>query len=220
MPKSIVWCGSSKKRKIANDEDDNSDGEEQMLPPIVFGKAGTSSVHSHFNHVYFSDDITHDTAFCLNKELRATDVRIRTTAAALGIEPPPLYLHITSNGGAIHAAFSVVDCISQLSVKVHTVADGFVASAATLITLAGEKRFITDNAYMLIHELRSGVWGKMTSIDEEFANLKKIMEHITSFYTKRTSFNKKCLEKILTKDLIWNAQECLDKGLVDEFYKS
>lgn len=218
MPKSIVWCGS-KKRKIAHDEEEESDGEEQVLPSILFGKAGSSSVHSQFNHVYFNDDITNDTAFALNKELRVTDLRIRTTAVALGIEPPPLVLHITSNGGGIHAAFTVVDCISQLPVKVHTVADGFVASAATLITLAGEKRFITENAYMLIHELRSGVWGKMTSMDEEFANLKKIMDHITAFYTKRTTIAKKCLEKILTKDLVWNAQECIDKGLVEDIYK-
>ena len=169
--------GSNKKRaRVA--ETTSDDDEPLTIPSILLGKGG-STLYSHFNHVYFNDDITFDTAFALNKELRDAETKIKTTAVALGLKPMPMFLHITSHGGSVHAAFSVVDCISQLSVEVHTVADGFVASAATLITLSGAKRFITPNAYMLIHELRSGVWGKMTSIEEEFVNLKKIMDHIT-----------------------------------------
>lgn len=208
--------GGSKKRRL--DEDDDEE-EGDPITPIVFPKQGSQSVYSQFNHVYFNDDISYDTAFALNKELRAVELRVKTTATALGLDPQPIYLHITTHGGGIHAAFSIVDCMSQISVPVYTIADGFVASAGTLITLAGEKRYITPNAYMLIHELRSGVWGKMTSINEEYLNLKKVMDHITEFYGKRTNISKKSLEKILTKDIIWNAEECLEKGLVMEVYK-
>ena len=98
----------------------------------------------------------------------------------------------------------------------YTVVDGFVASAGTLISLAGKKRFISKNAYMLLHELRSGVWGKMSSIEEEMENLKKIMEHITNYYTSKTSITKKSLDKLLVKDVIWNAEECVKRGVVDE----
>lgn len=216
----MMWMSgkSNKKRqKVSRDSDDE---EEQSLPPIIFGKGSSTTIYSHYNHVYFNDDITFDTAFSLNKELRETAIKVQATSVSLGLPMQPLYLHITSHGGAVHAAFSVIDCIAQLPVKVHTIADGFVASAATLITLSGEKRYITPNAYMLIHELRSGVWGKMTSIEEEFVNLKKIMDHITSYYTSRTSITKKSLEKILTKDLIWDADESIEKGLVHEVYNS
>lgn len=71
---------------------------------------------------------------------------------------------------------------------------------------------------MLIHELRSGVWGKMSSIEEEVENLKKVMDHIHQFYLKHTTLTKKQLEKILTKDVIWNAEECIAKGVADELY--
>lgn len=207
-----------KKRKLEEEEDDDDEGSP--IAPFIFPKQGSQSVYSQFNHVYFNDDINYETAFALNKELRAVELRVKTTATALGMdEPQPIYLHITTHGGGIHAAFSIVDCMSQISLPVYTIADGFVASAGTLITLAGEKRYITANAYMLIHELRSGVWGKMTSIDEEYLNLKKVMDHITEFYGKRTNISKKSLEKILTKDIIWNAEECIDKGLVMEVYK-
>ncbi|MEN9446414.1 MAG: Yellowstone lake phycodnavirus 2 [Bacteroidota bacterium] len=215
-----VRCGpSSKKRKVQEVELADEEDEDTSTIPFIFPKPGSQNVYSTFNHVYFNDDITYETMFALNKELRMVESKLKTTATALGIDPQPIYLHITTHGGGIHAAFSAVDCISQLSLPVYTVADGFVASAGTLITLAGEKRYITANAYMLIHELRSGVWGKMTSIDEEYLNLKKVMDHITGYYMKRTNITKKSLEKVLTKDIIWNAEECIEKGVVDEIYK-
>lgn len=211
----------SKKRKIEEATLDNASDDESTPSslPILFPKLSTSSIYSHLNHVYFNDDISYETIFSLNKELRNVEAQLKTTAVSLNIDPQPIYLHITTHGGCIHAAFSAVDCIENLSLPVYTVAEGFVASAGTLITLAGKKKFISANAYMLIHELRSGIWGKMTSIDEEYLNLKKVMDHIVSFYIKKTNINKKTLEKILTKDIIWNAEECIQKGLVEEVYK-
>lgn len=214
------WCGKKRKAESTPVMNDEEDGDMGGLPlPLLLPKLmGSSSIYSHANHVYFNDDVTYESAFALNKELRAVEHKLRLLAVAQGTEPQPIYLHITTDGGCIHGAFSVVDCIQSLKVPVHTVADGFVASAGTLISLAGEKRYIMPNAYMLIHELRSGVWGKMSSIDEEYTNLKKVMNHITEFYHRRTHLNKRELEKILVKDFIWNAQESISRGLVHEVY--
>lgn len=218
----FTWMASKTtggKRKRKNEDDDEQEEDGVSLPLVISGGKGSTGVYSSFNHVYFNDDITGESMFALCKELRSTETRIKTATTALGVDPQPLYLHVTTNGGSIHPAFSAVDCIDQLTIPVYTVADGFVASAGTLLTMAGEKRYITENAYMLIHELRSGVWGKMTSIDEEYLNLKKVMDHIIDYYIKRTNLTRKALEKILSKDIIWNAQECIDKGLVEEIYK-
>jgi len=78
-------------------------------------------------------------------------------------------------------------------VHVYTVIDGFVASAGTLIALAGEKR------YMLIHELHSGMWGKMTEINDEYCNLKRLMKHIIKIYVNNTNLTKSNLTEILKK---------------------
>lgn len=185
---------------------DNDDNDDKM-PDIVVRN----------NHIYFTKDITYKTAFELNQTLREVCDDILEASIKRNIpSETPIYLHITTYGGCIHAAFSVVDCINSLKVPVYTVVDGFVASAGTLISLAGKKRYIRKNAYMLIHELRSGVWGKMSSINEEYANLTKMMEHIIDYYTDKTPFKRKRIEKILMKDIIWNANECIEKGLIDE----
>ena len=220
---SHAWpaLSSSKKRKRSS-KDEEDDDSPQVLPLILprsLGAGSPSTIYSHLNHVYFNDEINSDTAFALCKELRVVESQLRLTSTMLNLESPqPIVLHITTDGGCIHSAFTVVDVIQRMSIPVHTVVEGFVASAGTLIALAGEKRFIGKNAYMLIHELRSGVWGKMSSIEDEFANLRKVMDHIVQFYLDTTPFTKKQLEKLLKYDVIWNADECVEKGLVQSIY--
>jgi ATP-dependent protease ClpP protease subunit len=220
--KRAIWNTSStlkKKQKVVdneNDDDESAGGIPLVLPSFGGASSRRSMVKSHLNHVYFNDDITSETVFDLIHTLRDVEHQQKIIAATFGSQPNPIYLHLTTNGGEIHAAFSVVDTIEQLSVPVYTVVDGFVASAGTLISLAGKKRFISKNAYMLLHELRSGVWGKMSSIEEEMENLKKIMEHLTEYYMTKTSMTRKALDKLLVKDVIWSARECISKGVVDE----
>lgn len=135
------------------------------------------------------------------------------------INLPPIKLYISSNGGLVYQVFSAIDTIQGLKVPVHTICKGFVASAGTLLSLAGKKRYITENSFMLIHELRSGTWGKFTHMVESVENSKQLMEHIKSYYIKRTKITAEELEEQLKKDSTWNAQTCLEKGLVDEIIK-
>ncbi len=78
----------------------------------------------------------------------------------LVFKPKPIELTINSTGGSVYDAFFAIDAIKNLKIDVHTIASGYCASAATLLSLSGKKRFITKNTNMLIHEIRSGFWGK------------------------------------------------------------
>ena len=203
---------SKKRNRIEEEEDD----QQSLLPfPLSFPKFSSANIHSIHNRIYFNDDITTESVTALNKELRTLDEKMATISNMFRIEPIPIYLHLTTNGGEIYAAFSAIDCIQQMKCPLYTVVDGFVASAGTLISIAGKKRYILPNAYMLLHELRSGFWGKMSDMTEEMENLKKLMDHLIEFYSTHTPLSKKTLEKLLTKDSIWNAKECISRGVVN-----
>lgn len=213
------WGGISNKKRKKDESDDESD--TSTIPPFLKLQClhkNSNSIYSNFNHIYFNNDITVESCFELMKELRTVETKILTLNITSKIEKQPIYLHLTTDGGLIHAAFSVIDCIKSLSVPVYTIADGFVASAGTLIFLAGQKKYMCKNAYMLIHELRSGVWGKMSDIEEEVENLKKLMDHIIKLYLENTKLKKKDLNKFLKQDVIWNIEESIKNGLVDEEY--
>jgi ATP-dependent protease ClpP protease subunit len=210
------WSTNKRKKELNdNDSDDNSDTSITKIP-FLFGKSPNSYIYSNFNHIYFNNDITTDTAFELNKELRKVQTQVKTISASLNLEPQPIYLHLTTNGGDIYAALSIIDCIESLTIPLYTVIDGFVASAGTLISIMGKKRFMTANSYMLIHQLRSGYWGKMSDIEDEVSNLQKLMKHISKFYLNKTKIDKSELKEILKKDITWNLKECINYGLVDD----
>ena len=215
---SLIPVQNKKRKQIKHNDDDDDDYSTPSITPIINKIIGTS-IYCHSNHIYFNSDIDASSAFNLNKELRNIDNKLTATTALLKIEPLPIYLHLTTNGGLIHAALSIIDCMNSLSSPVYTIIDGFVASAGTIISVCGAKRYMGKNAYMLIHELRSGVWGKMSYIDEEYDNLKKVQQHLMDIYINKTSLTSKKLTKILKKDVEWNVEEAINYGLVDDIYQ-
>jgi ATP-dependent protease ClpP protease subunit len=211
-------CNNKKRKVSKTNEDDDDEDTELNMPNIIINKQISNSIYSNINHIYFNSDIDSNSAFNLNKELRTMEIKLKTMSVSLNIKQMPIYLHLTTNGGSIHSALSIIDCMNSISVPIYTVIDGYVASAGTLISVSGAKRFIGKNAYILIHELRSGVWGKMTYLEEEFSNFMKVQEHLTNIYIDKTSITKKKLVKMLKKDIEWNAEDAINFGIADEYY--
>lgn len=190
---------------------------------------GSLNIRRIENTIYFSERITYETAHHLCLMLRGLELDIlddidKVSGAAkkekskyveVCVEPRPIRLVLTTHGGLVHAAFSVVDTIRSLKVPVHTVVSGYVASAGTLISLAGAKRFITPNSFMMIHEVRSGFWGRYSDARIEHMNITKLMEHIISYYTEKTKIPKERLTDMLKTDTDLAPAESLELGLVD-----
>jgi ATP-dependent Clp endopeptidase proteolytic subunit ClpP len=198
--------------------DKKDDGIDELMNLIGKKSKGSNcdNLYTMNNNIYFQDEISFETADSLKKELREMEEHLLHIASKYSMESPPIRLHITSGGGSVIAANSIIDCMTELKVAVHTIVDGFAASAATLISIHGSKRCIKKNATMLIHQVRSGMWGKMSEIDDDYKNIQKTHEKIKDMYEVKTKLLRKDLNKILKHDLEWDAEECLKKGLVDE----
>lgn len=221
-PKSFKISKISK-RKRNSDSDSESDSKSDKNNDLDFlkilgkkSKDNDDNFYTMNNNIYFQDEISLESISSLNKEIRQLGMELTDMANKYGIDVPPIKLHITSYGGSVIAAFSAIDCIETSRVPVHTIIDGYAASAATLISVCGAKRYIKKHASMLIHQVRSGMWGKMSEIQDDFANLQKTHDQIKKIYVEKTKLNRKNLSKILKHDLDWNADECLLNGLVDE----
>ena len=198
----------SKKRKYTCEDEEV---EENEVPD--------KNIYIINNHLYFCADITPKTSFALCKYLRSLEVKLKMEQLTVSCGgKPEIYLHITTNGGCIYSAFSIIDCFKSLSIPVNTVIDSNVSSAGTIISIHGAKRYICENSYVLIHELRSGCWGKLAYIDDTYKNCLKIQEHINQIYLDKTKITKKYLKEILVKDLELNADECIRMGIADDIY--
>ena len=170
------------------------------------------------NRIYFYSDINTDKILQLNRHLRSKGIDLQREATIQDREPANIYIHIQSYGGSIFAGMAGMDEIIKSIVPVYTMIDGCCASAATFLSVCGKKRFINRHAYMLIHQLSSFFWGKYEEFKDEKQNLDKIMEMIKKVYAEYTKIPTKKLEEILKHDLWFDADQCLEYGLVDEIF--
>ena len=169
------------------------------------------------NHLYFYSEVDRDSIFDLIMLLKEVEEENRITAIKLNIDVVPIYLHINSNGGYIYEALNAIDAMNACKMPVYTIVEGATASAGTLMSVAGKKRFICPNAYMLIHQLSSSYWGgKMSEIEDEYKNLQELMDKIREIYKKYTKIPKKELTELLKHDLYLNSEKSIHYGLADE----
>lgn len=210
----------SEKKKRTKQSDDSDEEKEIKLPklPKLDSDFEATSIERKGNHIYFYSEVSRDSIFTLNMLINEVEEENLIGSITYGIDPIPIYLHINSYGGSVHAALSCIDTIKACKVPVYTICEGAIASAGTLISVVGTKRFMRPSAYLLIHQLSSGFWGKMAEIEDEYINLKSLMKKIRSIYKEHCNIPKKELKEILKHDLWWDYKKCLEKGLVDGLY--
>jgi ATP-dependent protease ClpP protease subunit len=179
----------------------------------------SDEIYREDNHVYFYTEINRSTVSRLNGILREAEEYCVIMGLRLRMESVPIYLHIYSEGGSIHSAFSAIDVIRRLKVPVYSVIEGATASAGTLISIVCEKRLICPLGHMLIHQLSSACWGKMAEITDEYNNLKDLMKKIRELYLQYTNLSSKKLDELLRHDLWLDANQSISYGLADEVYE-
>ena len=218
----LVDLSYNKNKKIDKDkikEEGSDDGLE--TDPIdmglnLFGKKKESKIERTNNHVYFYSEVNRDSIYELGGLLKEIEEDNIVLAMKMNIDPIPIYLHINSYGGCVFSAFNAIDMIRSCKVPVYSIVEGCAASAGTIMSVVCEKRYIRPTAYMLIHQLSAGCWGKMCEIEDEFQNLTEFMDVIRDLYLKYTKIPKKELNELLKHDLWLNVSKCKKYNLIDE----
>ena len=171
----------------------------------------------HENKIYYYAGVNRDSASELNKKIGELESKSLTLGNTLDLDQPPtIKIYINSGGGSVVSGISSMDTILRAKVPVHTYVDGFAASAATFMSVVGNYRFMSRNSYMLIHQLSTQFWGTYSNFEDEKKNLDLMMITIKNVYKKYTKVPLKELNTILKHDLLWDAEKCLEYGLIDE----
>lgn len=200
-----------------SDETEEEVKDAPMQQPTSDLLTAQGSIKVLDNSVNFYADIAGITCAELNRILRELDVRMQHAKITMN-DPqfdPTIHLRINSYGGEIFAGLSTVDVIRSLRTKVYTYVEGAAASAATLISIAGKKRFIGKNSFMLLHQLSSVCAGTFERLEDEHENNKRIMNSMKSLYKEYTKIPMKELDQILKRDIWFDANTCLKYGIVD-----
>lgn len=129
-----------------------------------------------------------------------------------------VYLYIHSPGGDVNAGLSAMDHIRCNKIPVITIADGFVASAATFLLLGASERKSLENSRILIHQLSTSFWGKYTDLLDEVENSKELMTNFKSIYVSQTYMKDHEIQRLLQKELHMTSQQAMKYGIIDEIW--
>ena len=205
----VFWAARPKKDQIIA-----STPERPQLPAAADKNNVVETVN---NKIYFYSEVTRPKIVALNKSLSNLNINLINQANLLQQDiNSKIFLHINSYGGSVFAGLSAMDYIKSTDVPVVTVVEGCAASAATIMSVVGTHRVIRRNSFMLIHQLSSGMWGKYEELRDHMENNDLFMRIISEVYEEHTKIPKRKLKEILKRDLWFDAETCLDYGLVDE----
>jgi len=166
--------------------------------------------------IYFYGKVTDETCLQLTQTLKMMDIEAKHQKVMYPQLEPVIDLHIQSGGGSLMPTLYVCDVIKNSDTPIHTYIDGYCASAASLISVCGSKRYMTKHSALLIHQLSGAAAGKFNELKTEVNNLNSFMNNIRDIYIKNTKIEKDSLEDLLKTDIWLDADICLQYGLVDE----
>lgn len=171
------------------------------------------------NHLYFYSEVNDDRCLDLLRRLREMDASLQAERLSRnlpnGYLHTPIWLHVNSGGGSMYAGFAAADGIQQLNSPVYSVIEGCCASAATLISMGCDQRYITPNGLMCIHQI-SGVFAGTHVQSEDFVNQgHKLMKLFREFYVRHSSMKRKDIRALMKRDSWLTADEALASGFVD-----
>lgn len=140
-----------------------------------------------------------------------------------GLDPSerrPIKMYINSPGGLLHETLSFIGMMQLSATPIHTINAGVAYSAASLILIAGHKRYAMPNSKCLIHSGSGGFGGTYEQTQEQAKEYKSCIDNMKSFILEHTTIPTRTYNKNAPKDWYINTDDCLSLGIVDEIVES
>lgn len=124
-------------------------------------------------------------------------------------------VRINSPGGFLSEGVAIYNALIRHPAKINIHIDSLAASAATIIAMAGDEIFMSENATMMIHEPWNIVIGFMDDMLKEAEVLEKLIQNMAVTYSARSGLSEQEMKRIMKAETWYTAEEAKDKGFVD-----
>lgn len=131
-------------------------------------------------------------------------------------EDEEITLNIASNGGDVFAASEIYTMLRDSGKRIVVNIQGLAASAASVISMAGNTVRISPTAHIMIHKASSGFVGNSDDMEHQSVVLNSIDESIALAYEMKTGLKQSELLDLMAKETWLNAKTAVDKGFADE----
>lgn len=137
--------------------------------------------------------------------------------SALG-DVPEIVVRINSGGGDVFAANAIYTRLKDNPAKITVKIDGWAASAATIIAMAGDVIEIPSSGVFMVHDPKMGVLGYYS--ESEFVKLseelKVIKQSIVNSYIDKTGKTADEISAIMTDETWYDGKQAVEAGFCDK----
>ncbi len=111
-------------------------------------------------------------------------------ARALRTEQPVLPIIIDSPGGYVYSLFRMLDAIrtaQDRGMKIITIAKSKAMSCGSVLFAAGDKRYVGEDAIIMVHDVASFAWGKLPDIVSDVKHTEYLGKRLYALLDKACS---------------------------------
>lgn len=123
-------------------------------------------------------------------------------------------LRLNSPGGDVFDGIAIYNRLKQHKAKVTVYVDGYAASIASIIMLAGDEVIMSEGALVMIHKPWTGKWGNAADFEQVINLLDDIEEQMIGIYQRKTKLDRNEIRQMLLAETWFNADQALEKGFV------
>lgn len=131
--------------------------------------------------------------------------------------PDVINLLITSVGGDMTAAFSLINVMRGSKVPVRTIVLGEASSAGLCIAMAGHQRVATPYSSLMSNSFSTGVEGQYADLVNAVKAMDEYYKKMLKFYVECTGLDQKFIKKHLltSKDHHFDPETALKYNMID-----
>jgi len=127
-------------------------------------------------------------------------------------------IYINSPGGSVTAGMAIYDTMRYVKSDISTICLGMAASMGAFLLSSGTKgkRYILENAEVMIHQPLGGANGQATEIKIAAEHILKIRNKLNNILASNTNQSINRIKKDTERDNYMDATEALDYGIIDK----
>ncbi len=131
---------------------------------------------------------------------------------------PEIVVRINSGGGDVFAANAIYTRLKDNAAKITVKIDGWAASAATIVAMAGDVIEIPGNGVFMVHDPKMGAMGYFSAEDFTKAaeELKVIKQAIINGYALKTGKSAEEIAAIMSAETWYDGKQAVEAGFCDK----
>ena len=142
-----------------------------------------------------------------------SDVSSYTLSKELeGLDVDTINVYINSYGGEVAEGLAIYNALKRHKAKIKTFCDGFAASIASVIFMAGDERIMSNASLLFIHNAWTIAEGNANDFRKQAEDLDKITQASINTYMEHVNITEEELKRMLDAETWITPQDALEMG--------